>query len=113
MEYGLQLYSVRDITKNGLQDAMQKVAGLGYSFVEFAGFFGHSGEEVAGWLKELGLRASGTHTGYNLLALLVEQLSGVPFEEFLQKNIFEAQEAAKVKEEEKTEEKGIELERNL
>ncbi len=34
-----------------------------------------------------GLRYS--NTGYNLLALLVERLSGVPFEQFLQKNIFE------------------------
>ncbi len=34
-----------------------------------------------------GLRYS--NTGYNLLALLVERLSGIPFEEFLQKNIFE------------------------
>lgn len=34
-----------------------------------------------------GLRYS--NTGYNLLALLVERLSGVHFEEFLQKNIFE------------------------
>ena len=33
-----------------------------------------------------GLRYS--NTGYNLLALLVERLSGVPFEAFLQKNIF-------------------------
>ena len=33
-----------------------------------------------------GLRYS--NTGYNLLALLVERLSGVPYEEFLQKNIF-------------------------
>ena len=30
-----------------------------------------------------------SNTGYNLLALLVERLSGVPFEEFLQKKIFE------------------------
>ena len=30
-----------------------------------------------------------SNTGYNLLALLVERLSGIPFEEFLQKNIFE------------------------
>ena len=30
-----------------------------------------------------------SNTGYNLLALLVERLSGVHFEEFLQKNIFE------------------------
>ena len=34
-----------------------------------------------------GLRYS--NTGYNLLALLVERLSDVPYEEFLQKNIFE------------------------
>ena len=34
-----------------------------------------------------GLRYS--NTGYNLLALLVERLSGVSYEEFLQKNIFE------------------------
>ncbi len=30
-----------------------------------------------------------SNTGYNLLALIVERLSGVPFEEFLRKNIFE------------------------
>ena len=30
-----------------------------------------------------------SNTGYNLLALLVERLSGVPYEEFLQKNVFE------------------------
>ena len=30
-----------------------------------------------------------SNTGYNLLALLVERLSGLPFEEFLQKNLFE------------------------
>jgi CubicO group peptidase (beta-lactamase class C family) len=30
-----------------------------------------------------------SNTGYNLLALLVERRSGIPYEEFLQKNIFE------------------------
>ena len=30
-----------------------------------------------------------SNTGYNLLALLVERLSGIPYEEFLQENIFE------------------------
>ena len=30
-----------------------------------------------------------SNTGYNLLALLVERLSGVPYEEFLRKNIFD------------------------
>ena len=30
-----------------------------------------------------------SNTGYNLLALLVERLSGIPYEEFLQKNLFD------------------------
>ena len=46
MEYGLQLYSVRDITGNDLAGALEQVAALGYRFVEFAGFFGHSAEDV-------------------------------------------------------------------
>ena len=36
-----------------------------------------------------GEKFSYSNTGYNLLALLVERLSGVPFEDFLQKNVFE------------------------
>lgn len=67
MNYGLQMYSVRDVTATDLRGALEQVAKLGYENVEFAGFFDHSGEEVAGWLKEFGLRASGTHTGYGLL----------------------------------------------
>jgi len=67
MKYGLQMYSVRDVTESDLRGALEQVARLGYENVEFAGFFGHSGEEVAGWLKEFGLRASGTHTGYDQL----------------------------------------------
>ena len=55
MEYGLQLYSVRDITQKGLQNAMQQVKDLGYSFVEFAGFFGNSAPEVGRMLRETGL----------------------------------------------------------
>ena len=41
IEYGLQLYSVRDITKENLKDALRQVAEMGYTYVEFAGFFGH------------------------------------------------------------------------
>ncbi|MDO4354978.1 MAG: sugar phosphate isomerase/epimerase [Clostridia bacterium] len=63
MGYGLQLFSVRDITKDDLQGALKKVAELGYESVEFAGFFGHTPEEVTGWLKEYGLKVGGTHTG--------------------------------------------------
>ena len=40
MEYGIQMYSVRDITEKDLEGALYQVADLGYKFVEFAGFFG-------------------------------------------------------------------------
>ncbi len=62
MEYGLQLYSVRDITGKDLAGAMEKVAQIGYKFVEFAGFFGHDANEIKAMLQANGLRVSGTHS---------------------------------------------------
>ena len=67
MEYGLQMYSVRDITGEDLAGALQQVAQLGYRFVEFAGFFGHTSEEVTAMLEKYGLNTSGTHTGIDPL----------------------------------------------
>ena len=67
MEYGLQLYSVRDITGEDLEGALAKVAALGYRFVEFAGFFGHSADKVKAMLDTYGLTVSGTHTGWQEL----------------------------------------------
>ena len=63
MEYGLQMYSVRDITQNDLPGAIAKVAQLGYKLIAFAGFFGHSAEEVNQMLADNGVVISGTHTG--------------------------------------------------
>ena len=63
IEYGLQLFSVRDITKVNLKDALRQVAEMGYTHVEFAGFFGNSAQDVKAWLDEYGLKVSGTHTG--------------------------------------------------
>lgn len=62
-EYGLQMYSVRDITDKSLKEALKEVAKMGYKYVEFAGFFGNSAEDVKSWLDEYGLVCSGTHTG--------------------------------------------------
>ena len=55
MEYGIQMYSVRDLTKESLDEALRQVAELGYKFIEFAGFFGHTAEEVKGMLDKYGL----------------------------------------------------------
>lgn len=62
------MYSVRDLTKDSLDEALRQVAGLGYSFVEFAGFFGHSAEDVKAMLDKYGLKVSGTHTGWQEVA---------------------------------------------
>ena len=62
MKYGLQMYSVRDLTEHDLRGALQQVAEMGYSFVEFAGFMGNSAEDVKNWLEEYGLQVSSTHT---------------------------------------------------
>ena len=68
MEYGIQMYSVRDLTKDNLDEALRQVAELGYKFVEFAGFFGHTAEEVKAMLDKYGLKVSGTHTGWQEVA---------------------------------------------
>ena len=65
MDYGLQLYSVRDVTGTDLEGTLKKVAEIGYRYVEFAGFFGHSAEQVKAMLDNYGLIVSGTHSGFD------------------------------------------------
>lgn len=67
MNYGLQLYSVRDITKDNFEGALRQVAEMGYKMVETAGFFGNKAEDVAAMLKNYGLTCCSTHTGFALL----------------------------------------------
>lgn len=62
MEYGLQLYSVRDAMEKDVYSTLKAVAQIGYTSVEFAGFFGVEAPTMKAWLDELGLKASGTHT---------------------------------------------------
>ncbi|MBQ6947459.1 MAG: sugar phosphate isomerase/epimerase [Clostridia bacterium] len=62
VEYGLQMFSIRDMAAEDLRGALKKVAELGYKYIEFAGFFGNTAEDVKAWLDEYGLICSGTHT---------------------------------------------------
>lgn len=68
MEYGIQMYSVRDLTQVDMDAALRKVSELGYKYVEFAGFFGIPAEEIKAMLDKYGLRVSGTHTGWQEIA---------------------------------------------
>ena len=67
MNYGLQLYSVRDLAKVNYEQALRQVAEMGYAMVEPAGFFGLPANEVAAMLKHYGLTACSTPTGFQLL----------------------------------------------
>ena len=66
--YGIQMYSLRDVTKTDLRSALKAVADMGYKQVEFAGFFDNSAEDVRAWLDEYGLEATGTHTHLTALS---------------------------------------------
>ena len=67
MKYGLQMYSVRDVTAENFDLALKQVAEMGYDMVETAGFFDHSAEKVKAMLDHYGLTLCSTHTGYRLL----------------------------------------------
>ena len=67
MNYGIQMYSLRDAVKEDMDKTLKTVADLGYQYIEFAGFAGHTAEEIKAMLDKYGLKCSGTHT--NLAAI--------------------------------------------
>ena len=62
MDYGIQLYSVRDEMNKDVRATLAKMAEIGYKMVEFAGFYNYGAEEIIAMLKENGLQVSGIHT---------------------------------------------------
>jgi len=64
---GVQLYSVRDQCKADLAGTIAAVAAIGYKGVEFAGYYGHSAEQIRKLLDANGLVACGSHVPLNSL----------------------------------------------
>jgi sugar phosphate isomerase/epimerase len=62
----LQLYSVRHDCATDLLGVIAQVAKMGYDGVEFAGYHGHKPADIKKVLDDHGLKAEGTHTGWNL-----------------------------------------------
>ena len=60
---GLQLYSVREYTKQDFIGTLKKVASFGYAGVEFAGLGGHNAADIRKVLDDLGLKAASAHQG--------------------------------------------------
>lgn len=63
----LQLYSLRDDAPKDFIGILKQVAEIGFDAVEFAGYHGHSAEDLRAALDDNGLRCSGTHTAISLL----------------------------------------------
>ncbi|MBQ7160213.1 MAG: sugar phosphate isomerase/epimerase [Clostridia bacterium] len=67
LNYGLQLFSISDFTAADLDYALANVAEYGYKTVEFAGFCGHTADEIDAMLKKYKLGVIGEHVGMDLL----------------------------------------------
>ena len=64
---GVQLYTVRDLMKDDFDGTIAKVAKIGYKEVEFAGYFGRTGQQVRAVCDKNGLAAVSTHVQYDEL----------------------------------------------
>jgi sugar phosphate isomerase/epimerase len=64
---GLQLYSVRDDCAKDFPGMIKAVAKMGFTGVEFAGYYGKSAKELKQMLDENGLKCYGTHIGLDTL----------------------------------------------
>jgi sugar phosphate isomerase/epimerase len=61
---GVQLYTVRTALEKDFDGTLAKVAAIGYKEVEFAGYFGHTPQQVRDVLKTLGLTSPAAHLDY-------------------------------------------------
>ena len=63
----LQMYTVRDDAARDLAGTIAEVARIGYAGVEIAGYAGATAEQYKALLDANGLRAIGTHVGFDQL----------------------------------------------
>lgn len=63
--YSIQLFSLRDTMGSDFEGTLRKVSEMGYKGVEFAGFYGHTAEEVKSILSRYDLALTGTHSPFS------------------------------------------------
>ena len=61
LKIGVQLYSVRDDCAKDLPGTLKALAKIGFTGVEFAGYYGHTPAELKKMLDDNGLKCYGTH----------------------------------------------------
>ncbi|MBN1997952.1 sugar phosphate isomerase/epimerase [candidate division KSB1 bacterium] len=62
---GLQLYTVRDLMQKDFEGTIEKVVSLGYTQLEFAGYYNRTPQEVKALLDKVKAASPGNHTQYN------------------------------------------------
>lgn len=65
---GLQLYSVRHECQKDLPGVLKRVARMGYSGVEFAGYYEYKAADLRKMLDDVGLVCCGSHIGMSTVA---------------------------------------------
>jgi len=58
---GVQLYSIRDNIAKNMDETLKKVKEMGYDYVEFAGYYDHSAEEIKEMLDKYDLKCISVH----------------------------------------------------
>ncbi len=75
-EFNLQLYSLRELTKNNFPEVLKRIAQIGYTGVEFAGYGNLTASQMRELLEQNGLKSVSTHVSLErLLNNLDEELS--------------------------------------
>ncbi|WP_082084215.1 sugar phosphate isomerase/epimerase family protein [Paenibacillus beijingensis] len=64
-QVGIQLYTLRDQTEKDFLGTIRNLAEMGYSLVEFAGYFDTSSKVLKQTLEDCGLKAPSAHVGLN------------------------------------------------
>ena len=67
-QIGMQLYTVRTDLEKDFAGTLSKVAAIGYTEVEFAGYFNHTPQQVKAALTANGLTSPSAHVDYGSLA---------------------------------------------
>ncbi len=63
LNVGLQLYSVRNAMAADFEGTLKAVSEMGYEYVEFAGYFGKSADEIKALLDKYSLKCVSVHHG--------------------------------------------------
>ena len=58
---GIQLYGVRNAMERDFEGTLKALADMGYEYVEFAGYYGHTAEEIKSILDKYGLKCISAH----------------------------------------------------